>query len=203
MAKLCVPLYLVSFLATGVIANSAEFQTQSGPTQVVPFWEAAVRLYLDVFSSLTQIPQMCVSGSIVNDFQANQCSLYWDHLIKAGGLSFLPLGIVGIFLYLSFDYLSSTYKKTRKRIEKKKAAFKGTVTHPPEGPADFYSWFFCFRTIIVETQNKNQVKVYVPLDGAAPHPGETLAVFEPIYSFGEKRHIAMVYAPHVAVVRGE
>ena len=198
----CALVFVFFFFCVGVVATSVEFQNSQVPAAVPPFWIASFNHYREVFSNVSQIPEVCWSGSAVNDFQVHQCDQYWGHLLKSGGLALASFVLVALFLFLSLDNLNGTYKRARKRAEKGKAAFGGTVTNPAEGPGDIFSWFYCLRPVMVELQDKRQLKVYVPLEFSAPTPGQTLAVFEEISSFGEKRRLAVLYAPHVAVVRG-
>jgi len=203
MVQPCLGLLFFLIMLVGVVANSSDFQEGSRPTAVAPFWIAAFRHYGQVFSNLSQMPGVCWSGNTVNDFQAHQCETYWTSLSKSGVLALSPFLVVAMLLYVSLENLTSLYKRTQKKAEKGNAAFGGTVTHPAQGPPDVFSWFYCFRPIMIELPNKAQVKVYVPLEVPVPNPGEILAVFEGTVVFGEKRHLAMLYAPHVAVVRGE
>lgn len=158
--------------------------------------------FTTVFEGLGRLPERCVSGETDNDFQRSQCSKYWDRLILTGGYASIPLLLSLAFLYLGLDALRGTYRRGQKRMEKGQALMAGTVTNPAELPADAYSWFFCFRPISIELKNKTQLKVYVPLDSPIPRPGETLAVFDGGRGFGQKRLLASIYAPHVAIVSG-
>ncbi len=190
------------FLCVGVVANSPEFQQHNGPAIVKPFWVSAFKHYNQVFSSLFHVPEVCLPGRAVNDFQVHQCNQFWDQLAKSGGLAVTPFFILAIVVFLGMDQLKGIYKKVQNKANKGKAALSGTVTHPAEAPGDLFSWFFCLRPVMVQLPNKSQIKVYVPLESILPTPGQTMAIFEPIMVLGEKRHFAIIYAPHVAVVRG-
>lgn len=122
--------------------------------------------------------------------------------MKSGGLAFSPLFLLALILWLSLENVSGFYRRAQKKVEKGKVLSSGVVTNPPTAPSDLFSWFYCFRPITVELSNKTQITVYVSLDSPPPLPGETLVIFEMGKVFGEKRHVAMLYAPHVAVVRG-
>jgi hypothetical protein len=197
-----VGLFIFFILCVGVAANSPSFQEQSGPSAVLPFWEASFKHYQTFFSTLFQLPSVCWSGNAVNEFQKHQCDDFWQSLMKSGGLGVSPLILVGLIGWMSLENISGLYRRAQKKVEKGKVAFGGVVTNPPDAPTDLFSWFYCFRPVTVQLTNKTQITVYVSLDSPPPLPGETLAVFEMGRIFGEKRHVAMLYAPHVVVVRG-
>jgi len=197
-----VGIFIFCFFVVGVIAGSPEFHKPDGPMKVVPFWEMAFHHYNIVLTEVFSIPAVCLVGGTVNDFQDHQCQVYWTELLKSGGLAALPLAGVGLFLMMGLDALGATYKRAQKKIETGTSAVGGTVTNPPDAPSDFYSWFYCFRPIMVELSTKEQVKVYMPKEAPMPSPGTKFAVFEMGKSLGEKRRIGTVYAPHVAVIRG-
>jgi hypothetical protein len=191
-------------MCVGIVANSPAFQEPNkGPSSVVPFWEASWMHYQIVGASLGKIPQVCWSGNAVNDFQKSQCEEFWSNFLKLAGLAVAPFAFVWLFVFFGIDRISKTYQKAQKKAEKGKAVFGGVVTNPPDAPADLFSWFYCFRTVTVQLSDKTQVTVYAALETPAPLPGETLVAFDVGTVFGERRHVAMLYAPHVAIVRGE
>lgn len=202
MAIPCAILFLFFFLCVGVVSNSLEFQKFVVPSVAVPFWTASFLHYHELIANLFQMPQVCLPGNAVNDFQTHQCNQYWSYFAKSAGLGIAPFASIALFFYLGLGNLNAIYKKCQEKAEKGKAAFSGTVTHPAEAPQDIFSWFYCFRPITVELPDRTQVKVYVPDDFEMPSPGQRMAVFEAVSFWGEKRHFAVVYAPHVAVVRG-
>ena len=119
-----------------------------------------------------------------------------------GGLSLLPFAMVWVFWQLISGALVGLYRKGRKVVDAGKPIASGMVTSPAIAPADAFSLFFCFRPISVQLKNGAQMKVYIPIDATIPKPGQTMAIFEPVSAMGGKRHFAVIYAPHVAVVSG-
>ena len=195
-------LLVILFFSVGIVANSPEFQQSSGPSAVIPFWEATFNHYDATFDKLTNLPMICIYGEKVNDFQQVQCDRDLSELAKYLGLALSPFGIVGLALFLMESSFAGLYRATRKKVAVGKAKFGGTVTNPPRAPGDLFSWFYCLTPIMVELPSKHQIKVYISSQEALPMAGETLAAFEAGYHFGQKRFVAVVYAPHVAVVRG-
>jgi hypothetical protein len=145
---------------------------------------------------------VCWGDNAVNDFQRRQCSEFWDRLGLGALLGLLPLGLGWLAWTLAFGSLQSFYRTARKRIESAKPVMGGIVTDPAEAPGDLFSRFYCLRPIGVQLLDGRQLKVFIPLDAPIPVPGEKMAVFEAIQAMGEARHVAQVYAPHVAVVAG-
>lgn len=184
------------FILEGVVRSPAlrpkEVRATSGANE----------LLRHVRFDLRHPPEACVSGEQLSAFQSRQCEQYWDRLIMEGFLAALPLLLAGFYLLLFFDSLTLLYKKTRRKIENKQIAFGGKVTKPAEAPNDVFGWVYCLRTISVELKGGKQIKVYIPLDMPIPHPNQTLAIYDLGKFFGSKRYMAVVYAPHVAVISG-
>jgi len=150
----------------------------------------------------THIPEVCWGDNAVNDFQKKQCDDFWTHLEMGAGLSLLPFAFAWMAFTIGLGSLKTVYRRGRKRIDGGKPVARGLVTSPAQAPADLFSRFYIFRPIGVELPDGKQIKVYVPFDSPMPSPGLTMAIFEPISVFGELRHFALIYAPHVAVVSG-
>jgi hypothetical protein len=189
-------------MCVGIVANSSEFQQSRGPATVIPFWQASFNVSGEFFSHITHIPDVCY-GNAVNDFQSGQCEQFWSDVRRDGVLVFAPFILVGLFISIGLESLSKLYKRAQKKAEKGKSSLGGTVTHPPEAPGDIFSWFFCLRSTMIQLPDKQQVKVYVPVEAPSPTPGQTLVAFDMGNILGTKRHVAMLYSPHVVVVRGE
>jgi hypothetical protein len=189
-------------IINGIIYNTPEFQNHPGPAAVLPFWHGATQVYRELFSKLSQMPGLCWAGDTANDFQAHQCQDYWETLEKNSILAILPFIVSLFFVHASVGKLDKFYRRAEKKAASGRAIFGGTVTFPAEGPQDLFGWYYCLRPIMVELKNKSQRKLYIPLGAPIPVPGDILAAFSETQSFGQKRHLALVYAPHVAVVRG-
>jgi hypothetical protein len=190
------------FCAVGVVANSTEFHKPDGPQTVLPFWETTVQLDKQVLAQIQSLPQVCVMGTTVNEFQASQCENFWNELIKSGALALVPVFALLFYWWFSWRDLLSTYQRARKTILQGKASFLGVVTQPPEAPRDLYSWFYGLRPIMVQLKSKQQTKVYLSRSAPKPEPGTQLVLFDMGHAFGERRSIGMPYMPHVAVFRG-
>ncbi len=170
---------------------------------LIAFFCLGPRYYQTLGSDLSQIPHSCLlRGEVVSDFQRKQCRDYWNRLLSTGSIGALPGVLILGFYFIVFGSLSSTYLNARKKIEKGKVKLGGVVTDPAQGPQDLFSWFYCLRTVIIQLPDRKQMKVYVTMDAPLPHPGQTLAVLEAEEVFGEKRYLALLYTPHVAVIRG-
>jgi hypothetical protein len=198
----CAFLLGVGYLCVGVVANTPYFQEASGPTTVPTFLESSINVYQLTISRLSNLPAFCVYDEKVNEFQQSQCSHYWDDLLRTGGLALSPFFLVLLVIFLNLEIMKSFYSHMNKKVEKEKANFSGKVTHPPEAPGDFFSQYYCLQPVTVEIANKTQIKVYLSSMLPVPMAGQTLALFDDGEHFGKKRYLAVVYAPHIAVVKG-
>lgn len=195
-------IWIIGWLCVGLIANSPSFQEAKGPAAVLPMWEASAQHYHTLFKAFSEAPSVCWSGSEVNDFQKTQCNRFWEIFFKFGALGLLPFGGVGLFYYIGLETIAGTFRKVRKKIKTGKVALSGVVTQPPDAPSDTFSWLYCVKPITVQLANKTQMTVYISLDAPDVRPGQTMVLFEAGKILGEKRYLAMLYAPHVAVIKG-
>lgn len=202
LALPCFMFLFIGFLGVGVAANSPYFQEASGPSAVPTFWEAAGNVYKVTASRIGNLPSFCVFGEKSNDFQQTQCDRFWEDLLRTGALALAPFLLMGLVAFLNLEILSGFYLRMAKKVEKEKATLGGKVTQPPEAPEDFFSWYYCLQPVTVELANKNQIKVYLSSMRPVPIAGETLALFDAGTHMGQKRFVGVVYAPHIAVVRG-
>jgi hypothetical protein len=180
---------------SGALQSELPVSLQGASRGGIKHWETTVFF-------ATHIPEVCWGDNAVNDFQKKQCDDFWDHLEMGAGLSLLPFAMAWLVFQMAMGSLATVYRRGRKRLDAAKPISRGTVTNPASAPGDLFSRFYCFRAISVQLAGGKQIKVYVPLDSPMPSPGLTMAIFEPISFFGEPRHFAMIYAPHVAVVSG-
>ena len=190
------------FMCAGVVANSVSFQQPTGPVAAIPFWEAFYRKTGEFFFHLVHIPDGCM-GRILNEFQAQQCELFWWELFRESLLLIVPIILVVGMIGMSLNEVTRLYKQVQRRIQKKKSAFVGVVTDPSGAPGDLLSWFYCLRPTILQLENLQQVRVYIPLEAPPPIPGEKFVAFEIATQGPKKQYAAMLYTPHVAIVRGE
>ncbi|MBI2712354.1 MAG: hypothetical protein HYX41_05790 [Bdellovibrio sp.] len=205
LTRLAIPsviVFLVGFLFVGVAANSGYFQESGGPAVVPSYLDASVNVYSNTLKRLKNLPDYCLFTEKANDFQQSQCAQFWSDMANTGLLATLPVVLVVLALLLNLEVLKGFYSRMTRSVEKGKAAFSGKVTTPPEAPADLFSWYFCLQPVMVELSNHSQMTVYLPLSRATPLPGETLAIFDGGEHFGKKRFAAVVYSPHIAVVKG-
>lgn len=189
------------FFLVGVLDESAILQGLEGPEAILPFWEAAPRVYHDFMTHINSLPSFCVYGDIESEFHKNQCDRYWGDLIKSGLLGSIPLVGLGLVFAILVDQLKGFYRKLKKTITAKGPQLKGTVTDPPVGPRDAFSSFYCLVPVMIQLADGKQVKVYVSSRVVPPLPGETLAAFDLGYYFGRKRFVALVHSPHIAVLK--
>lgn len=196
-------LVLIALLwsTVGIIANSPAFQEVKGPTVARNPLNAAAQHYTDTLNRWLTVPDSCWPGNAVSEFQAQRCEVFWNSLTYSSLLALYPLLVAVVLLIWGLSSLSLVYRRVQKQLDHNQAHFSGTVTQPPETSEDLFSWLFCFRPTSIQIPNGHQVKVYVSLDDPAPRPGETLAVFTAGVWWGQKRYVAILYAPHVSIVR--
>jgi hypothetical protein len=194
--------FAAGWLVLGIVSEAPQFAQARGPAAEGSLFRSAGQTVGSFLSKISRMPEVCWSGDTVNEFQGKQCERYWNDLYVAGGLSAIPFVAVGLLMLMGLDQLNGLYRRSRRKVESGKATFGGTVTSPAVAANDIFGWFFCFRAVAVQLSNKTQVKVYMPLSVPVPLPGQAVAVFEAGRVFGTKRYVAILYAPHVAVVRG-
>lgn len=151
--------------------------------------------------NLLGMPQAC-RGQPLNDMQVSQCTEFWDMMLTYGVTSLIPLGLWVVFILLSMDSLIVRWRRTHKKIQSEAPKAIGKVTQPAEASMDLYSWVFCFRPIGVQLSDGRQICVCQPLDAPIPLPGQKFAIYEMGYKLGARRYHGLVYAPHLAVVKG-
>lgn len=184
--------FVLAFLFVGYLSVS-----------IAPSYEgSAIAYYQKINEVFHKMPEVCWTFHTVNDFEKTQCDNFWTELLEASALAAAPFVIALSLLSLAFKNFAATYARTRKKIQKGQVLSGAVVTDPALGPSDRYSWFYCLRPVIVELPTRIQIKVYTSLDTPLPKAGVTLAILEPETAFGEKRHFALLYTPHVAAVRG-
>ncbi|MGE0616905.1 MAG: hypothetical protein AB7P04_14835 [Bacteriovoracia bacterium] len=147
-------------------------------------------------------PAVCIFGGAVNDFQKRTCVQHWEDLAKTSALALSPLLWVLAYFFFAMDQLGIQYRKARRVLEKQKPAFQGTVTNPALTRADDFTWMYCLQGVGVEIQKGKQIVVYIPEGDAVPLPGEKYLVYEWGQIAGQKRHIGLLHAPHMAIVSG-
>lgn len=210
--RLMLPLtaiWIVGFLAMGSfsILSRMQFNTAvKDPVRVkrasmLPH-KAAMQQIEDFTDSVTHIPDVCWSGQAGSEFQRSQCSDFWNNLLMDGVVASLPFLLVAVFLLWAFDALAKTYLVPRKQIVQGQALFLGTLTAPPTMRNDFYGWFFCLRSLVVQLPNKSQVRVYIPLSDSVPPAGGQVQVYGGKKSWRSVRFFGVYVPPSVQVVKG-
>lgn len=202
----------VGYLVMAGVATSPLIRDGRQPAAVIrqsswtvdgPPVTAGAKLIARVLDQLTHFPGVCMPGATPpSEFQTTQCELFRARLLVEGAVASIPLALVLIAWMIALDLLKSFYRRCRKTVEKGQALYSGTVTKPPEAPNDWFGRLFCLRRIAIELPTRAQTTVYMPLDAPIPLPGETLAVFDGGKAFGAKRQVAILYAPHLAIVGG-
>jgi hypothetical protein len=163
---------------------------------------ASVSFYAIYVSSWTHGPEGCVSGDVHSDFQRGRCREFWSKVGQASGIAVAPFVLLALVYLLGMDSLTNTYRRARKKIESRKAIARGVVTNPARASNDFYGWLYGFRPISVDMGKGRQIRVYFPLEGRLPLPGDPVAVFTPGRAMGRHRFFGEFHAPHVAVIAG-
>ena len=202
MAAPAVGVAILGFMFMGVAANSGFFDTPKSPSAVPSFFEASLNVYRSTGELISNRPTGCILGDTVSDFQRSQCNRFWASFLQTGGLAFAPFFLALLFVSLNLAAFKGLYESTTRSVEKGKAGFGGKVTTPAEAPGDIFSWYYCLQPVAVQLSNQAQITVYMSSTRPVPLPGETLAVYEGGEHFGKKRYLAVVYAPHIAVVKG-
>jgi hypothetical protein len=172
------------------------------PADLASLPRGGIQHWRTTYYFATHIPEVCWGDNALNDFQKGQCGEFWKHLEMSLVLSLLPFALAFVFWKLALRSLEKVHRTARKQIEIGKPKSRGIATDPVDASHDLFSRVYCLRPIGVQLPGGKQIKAYIPLDAPAPEPGHMLAVFEPFQAFGERRHFAVTYAPHVAVVSG-
>jgi len=193
---------VIGVLAVGFVATGPDFRVLGVKPGVDSIIGNSIRAYVGFYQRATSIPEVCWSGNAVNEFQVRQCSEFWTQLALSAGLLLVPLVAVAFVWTISTDFLSGVYRRARKRVEAGKLLGVGVVTDPAIAAGDKFSYFFCLQVISVQLVNKQQIRVYIPLNASVPMPGQQLALFDGGRVFGARRYWGILYAPHIAVVRG-
>ncbi len=164
--------------------------------------EGAVKHWRTILFFATHVPEVCWGDNAVNDFQRKQCGEFWEKLQYGGALACLPLLFLFVFFQIAWTKLQFIYRRAQKQISEGKVVNKGVVTDPAKAPSDIFSMTYCLEPIAVQLKDKKQVVVYCDPSDTLPKPGQEVVYFEGVRSFGQKRHFAILYAPHLAVVSG-
>ncbi len=206
-----VGVFFIGYLMMGFVASLPEVKNAGRkPTAILPSRkvvsgfppEAAMLQWQKTFDDWANAPEVCKKDKAVNDFQRQQCDAFWEQFQIGLAVSLIPFLLVLAFLMVGLDLLVSIYRKARKKFQTGEAAFSGIVTEPAQVPKDGFAWFHCLTTVAVKLETGQQMKVYLPAELPIPRPGQTLAVFDVGKVLGQKRHLAIVYAPHVVIVSG-
>jgi hypothetical protein len=197
--------FVVSFFVMGLVAEDIlpdrPVVGEKRPSELSPDTLAEVE-FVRFFHNLTHLPEVCVSGGAINPQEEQMCDDFWEDFQNAGILAAIPFLGMGVFLFMSVETLATTYRRVRKRVEKGISGdLSGTVTDPPLVRGDFFSWVHGFQSIGVELANRKQMKVYLPLHAPKPAAGQTMILFQNKF-MGKPVFLAILYAPHVAVVSG-
>lgn len=192
--KLLIPSLMV-FAFGFVLMGLAVIATRATP---LPGSEAAKKVtYLPHRAALQQIedftdriadyPQQCPGGSQLSEYRGRQCKEIWEDLWMSGVIASLPFVFLGIFLLWAFDSSGRVYMRVRRQVIQSKIAAEGTVTNPPVGRNDWFGWFYCLRSIVVQLKNQTQVRVYMPMTDRIPPAGSALTVYGGAKKWGKPR----------------
>ena len=172
------------------------------PQSLMPAMESGEDVYKRLATTVSRLPEVCLSGAVVNDFQIQQCREFWDHLGREAIVAALPFLLALTFFFIRFDTMRVIYKRAHQKITRGQALMMGTVTEPAEATQDAFGWLNCVRPIAVELSNKRQVKAYLPVGAPVPRPGAQVALYDLGRWMNQTRLAAALYAPHLAVFKG-
>lgn len=201
LIPLAVGVFFLGTLAMGPLSQRPEFQG-SGDAAHPLMMMTPLELYKDLFQRVTHLPEACWEGNPSSDFQAHQCEEFWARLSVQGVLAALPVGLVLIFYFIAFDRFLGFFRRCRKVMDAGKAIATGVVTQPPLAPPDPLARLFGLRCVSIELKKGVQTVAYLRVDDPNPLPGQNFAIFDLGVQFGKKRLLAVLYAPHLTVVRG-
>jgi hypothetical protein len=203
--------FLVGYVVMGFVSLSSEIRDNyranaayipslgAGPDSVMG---SASHQFKQITYRLSNIPDVCFPGRAVNDFQRSQCNTFWNHTVIDTLLGAIPFVVVLVSLLIAYDLFLGLHRKSLRLLERGKADLSGIVTNPPEAPNDIFGWWYGFRSIAVQLPSKAQIRVYMPLAAPVPLPAQTLALFNVGNQLGTPRYVALLYAPHMAVIDG-
>ncbi|MEK6705188.1 MAG: hypothetical protein AABZ06_05320 [Bdellovibrionota bacterium] len=168
-----------------------------------------INIYYSLATGIKNIPAICIAGDFVNEFQKLKCEETWQKLFTLFCWACVPFVIGFVIFLLANDSLVRLYRDGQRRVisilnsgQHGAAPLIGSVTDPPTGGHDFFSWLYCFMPITVELPNGSQVDVLIPCGVQAPTPGSALVVFEIGKRLGKQRYLAAPYTPHIVVFSG-
>lgn len=192
----------LGMILVGALADMADTQPPRGPAAEVALIQRSYQVYARFVGRLFTLPQVCWSGNTVNDFQRKQCDEFWSELALRGAVAAIPFGVALLVLLMGREQITTFYRRSRKRVDAGQADAGGVVTDPAQAAGDRFSWFFGLRVITIQLADKTQLRVYLPENAPIPQPGQKLAAFKVGKLLGAPRHIGVIYAPHLAIVRG-
>jgi hypothetical protein len=206
---LCGIVFLCFLLGVGLVAGYPLFINDLGIGKTgrhLSVLTTGLRFYSELFFSLSHLPQACVGGGTVNTLQVRQCEDFWFLLMVRGALSFIPFVVSSMVYKFGFFNLRRVYQRARSKasLGKPDLTAKVIATESSAGgeTGDLFGWYFGFQTVVVESPNKQRLTVYLSAETGEPRLGETLLVFEIGMIWAQTRRVAVLYAPHIAVVRG-
>jgi hypothetical protein len=195
--------FAICVMGAGFMAKYPSYQDpKSTIGSDVAVWTAYQLTCERLVTQVSENSDSCLRGVAISDFERQRCTVFWSLLSDVLTIVLLPFGITLVALVLLRKSLTRLYCKVVQLIDDRKLVAVGVVTDPPEGSLQLFSWIYCVRPVVVELPNHKQMQVYLPPNGPFPKPGEKLAILEALSVFGEKRHFAVLYTPHVAVIRG-
>lgn len=209
---LAVLAYFAGFYVMGIVSTQESIQKAASrnlPISPVPFSlqgstiERAQGLHRLLWHQLTHVPEQCSDSSrAANDFQRMQCGEFWGRLSELGWVGAIPFAFAAIFLFVALDGVRQRYRKARQRIQDNRSIGLAVVTDPPEAPGDRVAWWYGVQPITVQVADGKQVVAYLPPEAPTPPAGEKVTLYDWGKIGGRKRYFAVLYAPHVAVIKG-
>ncbi len=186
----------------GVFGTSAMVRRPEWRPAGLQTYQNLFDLYGAFLSRFTEASSKCVRGTVLSDFEKQDCNYKLKQLLIMGAVGAIPWGLTAVFLMLGLDVLVEVYRRTRKKILKKDIYALGQVLNRPDLEEDRWCWFLCMRVIRVEVKKtKEKINAYIPLDMDIPQPGTEMALYQ--FKGLKIFYTAAPHTPHIAIVAGE
>ena len=185
---------VIGFILVAMFVNAPVFQPKVS--------ESIFQFYINLLKDLGHPPEVCMTGEAVDRVEKVLCGDFWSQLELRCLLALAPLLLVGAYLGASYFGFRKIYQSSQKKMASGSAIHSGIATSPVEADEDLFSWFYCLKPIGVQVSDSSQAKVYLPLEGPLPKPGDTVAIYRKLSLFGASYLIGSAHLPHVTVMSG-
>lgn len=170
----------------------------------------AVALLMKVFlpqhairGELFEVPELCWPGVAQSDYNQRKCGEFWSGRGVQLAVAGIPLWLTLVAAWWGIDSANQTYRRVRRLLRDEKAVKMAVVSRPAEAWNDYFGWFRCLQSVVVDLPEGGRAKVYLPPYAPIPLPGERIAYVELGRARdGGLRRAGFLYAPHIAIMRG-